>query len=338
MSQSAWNGGQILELMWSFRPTAVLGAAAELDLFTKIGADALSAEAVAGRLTADLRATTMLLDALASLGFLEKSGSQYRVPEPLRPLLASDSPQSVLPMVWHSMNVARAWWQLAQVVQSGKPGERPVSIRGPEADRAAFVAAMNTVSAPIADPLVAKLGPPKFRHLLDVGGASGTWTIAFLKAVPNARATLFDLPDAVEQARQRFAGTEWADRVALAPGDFYVDELPAGVDYAWVSAIIHQHSREHNRQLFAKIHRALVPGGRIAIRDVVMDETKTAPQYGALFAINMLANTESGGTFTLGEITDDLAAAGFVNPRLVVPAEDMSAVVEAVKPAAPSGN
>src|SRR5690606_1310431 len=106
---------------------------------------------------------------------------------------------------------------------------------------------------PNADPLVARLLPLEFKHLLDVGGASGTWTLAFLKAVPGASATLFDLPDAIKQARERFAGTEYAGRITFVPGDFYTDRLPAGADFAWVSAIIHQHSRQHNRQLFAKV-------------------------------------------------------------------------------------
>ena len=116
---------------------------------------------------------------------------------------------------------------------------------------------MHVVSGPMADDLVRQLGPPKFHHLLDVGGASGTWTLAFLRAVPSATATIFDLPDAIEQARQRLAGTEFADRVTLVAGDFYSDDLPNGADFAWVSAICHQHSRRHNRELFAKVSRAL---------------------------------------------------------------------------------
>ena len=184
----------------------------------------------------------------------------------------------------------------------------------------------------MADGLVAQLGPPRFRHLLDVGGASGTWTLAFLRAVPSAMATIFDLPDAIQQARERLAGTEFASRVTLVAGDFYVDDLPGGADFAWVSAICHQHSRRHNRELFAKVSQALVPGGRIAIRDVVMEPCRTKPREGALFAINMLVNTQSGGTFTFAEYAEDLRAAGFEHPRLWVKHEAMNSVVAAERP------
>ena len=324
---------KILDTMASFRAPLVIGAAAELDLFTPLCRQAMTASQLSLALKTDQRATTMLLDAVAALGLLIKNDGRYQVPAELWPLLAVDSRECILPMVWHSMTIARNWAQLARVTQIGRPAERTASIRGAEADRAAFVAAMHTISGPVADDLVARLRPAPFKLLLDVGGASGTWTMAFLRAVPGSRAVLFDLPDAVEQARERLRGTEFASRVTLVTGDFYTDELPAGADYVWLSAIIHQHSRAHNRELFAKSYRALVPGGRIGIRDIVMASSRTEPLMGALFAINMLVNTDTGGTFTMEEISEDLQSAGFVGARLSVPADDMSAVVEADRPA-----
>jgi SAM-dependent methyltransferase len=336
MTMQSWpDRGQILAMAGCFRPACVLGAAAELDIFTILAERPLAVEDLAKRVSADLRAMRMLLDAVAALRLLEKQGDVYSVPGELQPFLRSDTPQTVLPMVLHSINIQRMWAELARVVKSGEPAPRKASIRGAEADRAAFIAAMHSVSGPVADDLVARLGPPQFRHLLDVGGASGTWTLAFLRAVPGSRATIFDLPDAIQQARQRLAGTEFARRVSLVPGDFYDDDLPAGADFAWVSAIAHQHSREHNRELFDKVHAALVPGGRIAIRDIVMAPNRIEPADGALFAINMLVNTDSGGTFTLAEFTEDLEAAGFRNPRLAVEGDGpfaMNSVVMGEKP------
>lgn len=325
---------QILEMSGGFQRICVLGAAAELDLFTMLGDETISGDRLAERLGCDRRATAMLLDALGSLGFLDKREDRYSVPRELRPLLIEDGRQSLLPVLRLWMNVLRGWSQLAWVTKAGIPAPRPASIRGPAADRAAFVAAMHVFSGQAADDVVARLGPPKIEHLLDVGGASGTWTLAFLRAVPDCRATIFDLPDAIGQARARIAGTEFADRIGLAAGDFYRDDLPGGVDFAWLGAIVHQHSRRHNRELFAKVHAALVPGGRIAIRDVVMDPSRTDPQYGALFAINMLVNTETGGTFTFAELSEDLRAAGFVDPVLQIEDEAMNSVVMATKPLA----
>jgi len=184
----------------------------------------------------------------------------------------------------------------------------------------------------MAPKLVEKLQPLRFRHLLDVGGASGTWTLAFLAAVPGARATLFDLPDVVPFAERRLAEAGMKDRVTLVSGDFYEDPLPQGADFVWLSAIVHQNSREQNRALYAKIFAALTPGGTLMIRDIVMDPTRTRPVAGAFFAVNMLVNTESGGTFTLEELSEDLLAAGFREPTLLVEGEWMDSVVRARRP------
>ena len=332
MSGNRLDRQQILDMAGGFQFACVLGAAAELDVFTVLGNESLSADELADRLGADRRATPMLLDAVVAIDLLDKHDGKYSVPDELIPLLCAGSPENILPMAWHRMNVLRGWSQLAWVVKAGIPGPRVASIRGAAADRAAFVAAMHTYSMPVADELVEKLGPPQFTHLLDVGGASGTWTLAMLRAVPGSRATIFDLPDAIGQARERIAGSGFADRVGFAIGDFYVDDLPGGADFAWVSAIVHQHWREDNRRLFAKVFKVLEPGGRIGIRDVVMEPCRTRPALGAMFAINMLVNTAAGGTFTFEELAEDLQSAGFVEAELTVQDEMMNSVVQATKP------
>ncbi|MHC4179020.1 MAG: methyltransferase family protein, partial [Planctomycetota bacterium] len=194
MKERPLDGQAILDVAAGFQEACVLGAAAELDLFTILSERAMPAEELADLLGWDRRATSMLLGAVAALQLLDKQGDRYAVPDELRPWLVDGSPQSVLPMIWHRMNILRGWSQLAWVVKAGIPCPRPASVRGAEADRAAFIAAMHTVSGPMADGLVAQLGPPQFEHLLDVGGASGTWTLAFLRAAANSKATIFDLP------------------------------------------------------------------------------------------------------------------------------------------------
>ena len=138
-------------------------------------------------------------------------------------------------------------------------------------------------------------------------------------------------------ARQRFAAAGLSQRVQLVAGDFMTDPLPAGADLVWASAIVHQNSRAQNRLLFAKLFAALIPGGRIAIRDILMRPSRTSPVAGALFAINMLVVTEGGGTFTFGELREDLEGAGFEDASVLREDEAMNAVIAARKPARPRG-
>ena len=326
-----WTGDEVLELARAFQVPCVLNAAAELGVFGAFGGGALTAETLAERLGADLRATVILADALAAVELLVKDGETYRPAPGVAETLTEGGSNSVLAMVRLSGNCMRGWAQLGAITQRGTPLDpRPTSVRGAQADRENFIEAMNDISRRTADSLVAAIGPPKFEHMLDLGAGPGTWTIAMLKANPGSRATLFDLPDAIPIATRHIARAGMEDRVDFVAGNFETDEtLPGGADLVWVSAIVHQNSRRQNRELFAKIHAALVDGGRILIRDVVMDESHTLPPQGALFAVNMLVHTSAGGTFTFDELSEDLQSAGFTDATLLNPDEFMNAVVQA---------
>lgn len=327
-----WSPDDVLRLASSYQPACILAAAADLDLFTALAGRQLAAQTLAKELQVDLRGLRVLLDALTALHLLTKKANKYAVPHDVADILSEGGEMSKLSMVRHQANCLRHWVQLPSVIKTGKRAERTSSIRGEAADQAAFIEAMDNVSAPMAGPLVAQLRPLEFRHLLDIGGASGTWTIALLRAAPQARATIFDLPGVIPFARARLAGAGLADQVTFVEGDFYTDQLPGGADFAWLSAIIHQNSRQQNRELCAKIHAALVPGGQIAIRDIILDESRTSPVPGALFAVNMLVNTPAGGCYTLQEIKEDLETVGFAEVTLWHQGEAMDSVIRAVKP------
>ncbi|MBL7185606.1 MAG: methyltransferase domain-containing protein [Phycisphaerae bacterium] len=326
-----WSAEEILQVARSFQRASVLTAAADLNVFTCLHGWPMTADALAGELCTDLRATTILLDALAALEFLTKQGDDYSVPDGLAELLSEKSAQNVLPMVRHLANCLGRWAQLARITRTGKPAERVAGIRGEAADQAAFIGAMHNFSAPVAAEVVGRLMPLKFSHLLDIGGASGTWTMAFLDAVPEARATLLDLPAVIPMAQQRLSDAALSDKVTLVAGDYYADDLPAGVDLAWLGAICHQNSREQNRALFARIHKALTDDGVVVIRDVVMDPSHTSPEAGALFAVNMLVATEGGSAYTLDEYREDLSEAGFDDVTLVRRDEFMNSLIRARK-------
>ena len=91
-------------------------------------------------------------------------------------------------------------------------------------------------------------------------------------------------------AEKRLEVAGWLQRVTLVAGDYHMDPLPGEVDLAWISAIVHQNAPAENRRLYGRVFDALVPGGRILIRDQLMEPDRTAPRAGALFAVNMLVN------------------------------------------------
>ncbi len=321
----------ILMLSRQFMESRILLTAAELNLFTYLAEKPSSAEELAEELDADLRGLTILLDVLAAMGLLAKHQNTYQTTPEAAPLLSDKSPRSVLPMILHAAHLWDRWSGLTAIVKGRAPSS-PASETRDADELTAFIGAMHAVGMPMAKKIAAAVQPGPARNLLDVGGASGTYTIAFLEAAPEMKATLFDRPAVIRMAGKRLAEANMADRVRLVAGDFYHDELPGGHDLALLSAIIHQNSPEENVELFRKVFRAMVPGGRIIIRDHVMEPNRTEPRDGAIFAVNMLVNTEGGSTYTYEEIRTWLEAAGFANVRYLKAGEHMDALIEAFKP------
>ncbi len=323
--------GEILETAQGFMESKILHCAAELNLFTILNPAPLSAQEVADQIGGDVRALSVLLDAVAAMGLLSKRRRRYQCIRPVSRLLADDSEESILPMVLHMASLWKRWSRLTAIAKGAPPAEAKSRFFRNAEELRAFIGAMNVVAAPLAGQIAASVNAGASKNLLDVGGASATYTIAFLRAAPGMKATVFDLPEVLEMARERLSRERLIDRVNLVGGSYHKDELPGGHDLALLSAVIHSNSLEENLELYQKVYRALIPGGRVLIRDHVMDPDRTYPRSGAIFAVNMLAATSGGGTYTYKEIKSGLSEAGFVRIKLLRRGANMDDIVEGFK-------
>ncbi|MDO5581260.1 MAG: methyltransferase [Planctomycetia bacterium] len=325
---------ELLGLSKGYEEASILIAAAELDLFTAILKGKRTSESLAEFLSADQRGIDVLLSALVALEILEKSGTRFSVPKKYAGFLDSRTKETLVPMLRHRGSCQRSWCQLAWTVKSGFPAPDFNSINGPLEDYRSFVLAMNSIGQYIAGPLVQKLnqtGLLDFHHLLDLGGASGTYTLEFLAVNPTGKATIFDLPPAIQEAKKRLGNSPVRDRIFYQEGNFYKNDFPAKVDLVWISAIIHQQDEAATEEMFRKSYTALDSHGRIAIRDLFINPQRSGPVSPALFGVNMLVNTEKGRVYTAKEVFQILKKCGFKNPRFAVETEDMSSVIVAEK-------
>jgi len=326
------NSEDILKLARSFMESRILLTGAELNLFTLLAHRTLTDVEIAEYTNTALRPLTILLDALAAAGLLVKENNCYRCEPPAASFLVEEASGTVLPMVLHMAHLWHRWSELTDLLRSGRHAENQSDHFDETEELKAFIGAMHVVAKGRAEEIAAAVHPEAAEALLDVGGASGTYTIAFLRANRRMRATLFDRSEVMQMARERLGQEGLLNRVTLVTGDFYRDEFPPGHDLAWLSAIIHQNSPDQNLDLYRKVFRSLIPGGRIVIRDHVMKSDRTRPLEGAVFAVNMLVATDGGGTYTFDEIRDGLTQAGFSRVRLFRRGEHMDALVEAFKP------
>lgn len=304
------NAATIRELSMGFQASRVLLTAVELDVFTAIGEASMTSDEVALAVGATPRSTDRLLNALCALGFLAKADGRFSTTPASRRFLVRSSPDFMAGLD-HSASMWKAWSGMTDAVRADRPTLRQtVNERG---DRwlEPFIAAMHYRAEQQADRLVRAFDLGGVSRVLDVGGGSGSFAMAFCRRQPGLTAAVFDLPNVVPITARYVAAAGLSDRVTTIVGDYLeADELPGGFDLIFLSAVIHSNGPAENEALIAKCARAVNPGGRVAVVDFIMDDARVSPPVGAMFALNMLVATDEGDTYTESEVRGWMQQAG----------------------------
>jgi (2Fe-2S) ferredoxin/SAM-dependent methyltransferase len=292
-----------------FQESRAILTALELDVFTAVG-DGASAAEVAARLNTGARATEMLINALVALELLVKQDHSFRNTPVAARYFSAASPDCARMALLHTANLWHTWSTLTEAVRKGTAVAREAGSGRDTGWVETFIAAMHRNATERAEPVVRAVGPVNGR-MLDVGGGSGAYSIAFARANPQLAVDLLDQPAVtpIAQSHIREAGVE--DRVRVIDGDLRSSLPGEGYDMVFLSAICHMLSPEENRDLLERCFDALAPGGRIVIQDFILEPDKTAPKSAALFALNMLTGTAAGSTYSEPEYAEWLRSAGF---------------------------
>jgi len=300
---------EIAELAKNFQKSRVLLTAIELEIFTILGENKKGAEEIARVLNADPKGTYRLLCALVAMGFLEKEKESFKNTPTACQYLDQKSPDFMW-MLKHTANKWDSWSSLTDAVRVGSSVSGEKKKRRGKKWSEAFIGAMHYRARHDADELVNALGFENTQSMLDVGGGSGVYAMAFCRRNPGMRASVLDLPGIVSitQGYIKEAGME--DCVRTIPGSYHTADFGNGYDLVLMSAIIHINSPEENIQLIARGAQGLNKGGRLVIRDFILNEDRVSPLQSVLFSLNMLTATQGGDTYTEKEMSDWMAKAG----------------------------
>jgi 2-polyprenyl-3-methyl-5-hydroxy-6-metoxy-1,4-benzoquinol methylase len=217
----------------------------------------------------------------------------------------------------HLVHLWRTWSTLTDCLRAGTSVWRQETVdRGEEWTRA-FIAAMHRNARGRAPIVVKAVGTEGVTRMLDVGGGSGAYSIAFASAKDNLEVDLLDLAKVIPIAQGHIERAGLAGRIRTRPGDLRADKLGEGYDLVFVSAICHMLSADENKDLLKRCFAALAPKGRVVIQDFILEPDRTAPKSAALFALNMLVGTQAGSTYTEAEYATWLIEAGFQDVRHV---------------------
>jgi SAM-dependent methyltransferase len=312
MAEEQWNPGKLMRVSGAFWESFPLHVAVDLDVFTFIGEGSLSAQEIALKWKGKERSVRMLLDAITAMGLLEKKADKYSNTESAKTFLIKTSPAYMGHAVKHQYHLVSSWSKLSQAVKTGKPVKKR---RKTKAELESFLMAMYNNASNLAPSITQEVDLSQRRHLLDLGGGPGTYAIHFCKANPNLKATVFDLPTTEPFAQKTIRRFGLSSRVDFQAGDYLMDPVQGTYDVAWLSQILHSMGPEGCRAVIEKAVSVLEPGGLILIHEFLLNDTHDGPLFPALFALNMLVNTEEGRAYSEGEVKDMLVKAGVHNVR-----------------------
>lgn len=303
------NPQQIREQFVAFQRSRILLTAFELEIFTLLDKGSQTSKSISTTLKADHRATDHLLNALCALGFLDKNNGEFSNKDFAAEYLVKEKP-GFMSGLYHVVHLWESWSGMTDVIRTGTPANiKAIDDRGAKWLNA-FIESMHNRAQQQAKASVEGLNLNNVVKVLDVGGGSAAFTMAFIRAKEDIRATVFELPNVVPITQKYIEKAGFVGKIDTYEGNYYTDELPRGYDLVFLSAIVHANSYKENEELINKCAKALNPGGQLVIQDFIMEDDRTKPTHGAIFALNMLTGTETGDTYTESEIKEWMTKAG----------------------------
>jgi hypothetical protein len=300
----------LVHTQMAFTMARTIMAATELGIFDILNEKPMTSEEVAKRANTNPRATEIMLRALVGLEYAKLKSNVYSLSPMSKKWMVKSSPHSIA----NKMIFQKLEWEyvhgLPEFVRTGKPLELHSSeskeawelYQGGMVDIGKLALGEMQVRTPI---------PKGATEMLDIGGSGGTYSAAFVKRHSGLRSTILELPAAYEFAKPMVESLRLGESVQIRSGNVLEDDLgEKKYDAIFMSNVAHHFSAEQNIAVAKKCARALKIGGRFIIQETSRSETPTRKnQMGVLLDL-YFALTSASGTWTVGEMSAWIKAAG----------------------------
>ena len=329
---------EISAITYGFMASKALFAALEFDLFTQIarGTDTLPALVQATGIAENLLRT--LLTALKSLGLVtERDGRFVNAPGTTRYLVAG-APGDFRDYV-RFVNGAFGYEGFRHL-DTALRGERIFPDKGVyeglvyEAGigGARFSSAQHSGSLGPARLMARRVQLDGHHRLLDVGGGSGAYTLAFCAANPQLAATILDFPQTLDTARHYAREAGLADRISHLGGNAITTDWPSGHDVILISYVWSAVGRDDTTVLARRAFDALPAGGLVLVHDFMVDDAYEGPPFAAWYLLSSILDNPTAECLTPGYVEGVLRKAGFIIDGTEVMLPGITKLTRATKP------
>ncbi len=309
---------RIQNLGFGFKHAAVLMAAIELSLFTKVSEGASTLEQIASACGLSPLNAERLVVACTALGLLEKRGDRYVNAPDVEMYLVEGRPRYY--GAWSLMGKAdfADWVNLADRLKDPKPASVLGVYEKLTADQAEMLTrAMYNVGLGSGHKLAKQFDFSRYKLVLDLGGGSGAYCVALCQRFPNLRAIVFDFPDVCRVTDELVAGAGMSARIKTHPGDFTRDPFPKGADVIMLNGNLTQYGSDEAREIVRKAFRTLPSGGMMHIIAENLNDQKTGPLVAATWSIHEALLGSRGRAHSGAEVRAYMEESGFTDIELI---------------------
>lgn len=308
----------IMQIGMGFWASKTLLSAVELGLFTELAKQPESLDTLQNRLGLHSRSARDFLDALVSLGLLDRENGVYENTPSTDFFLDKNKPSYIGTILEMSnQRLYPFWGQLTEALLTGEPQNEgkndpdyfkilysdPARLKG-------FVEAMSGVSRGANMAIAAKFDWSKYNTFVDLGCAQGDLPAQISLQNPHLTGIGFDLPQVKPIFDEYITDLGLADRLKFQGGDFFNDPIPS-TEVVLLGHILHDWNLEEKRALLASAYESLPEGGAIVVYDAIIDNDRRENTFGLLLSLNMLIETPGGFDYTAADCIDWMTKTGF---------------------------
>jgi 2-hydroxy-4-(methylsulfanyl)butanoate S-methyltransferase len=307
----------ISAITYGFMASKALFAALDFDLFTHIGRGANSAVGLAKATGVSENLLLTLLTALKSLGLIVEHDGRFANAPATAKFLVAGGPGDFRDYV-RLVNGAFGYESFRHLTAALR-GERTFPGKGfyegmiysAGLGGETFSAAQHSGSVGPARLMAKRMSLAGRKRLLDVGGGSGAYTLAFCAANPQLKATILDFPQTVETAKKYTREAGLTDRVAHLAGNAMTTEWPAGHDVVLMSYVWSAVGGADIEVLARRTFGALPSGGLVLVHDFMVDNHDAQPPFAAWYLLGSIFDNPNAVCLTPAFVEDALRQTGF---------------------------
>ena len=311
-------------------PAFAMLAGMQLELFTPLGAGAMTAEQLAKALGVGEAKLTPLLYALASAGLLTVDNGRFANTLEADRYLVRGKPTYLGDR--HLAYTARYHEaaQTAATIRTGQPQARRdyASLSTEEFDD--FLRQLHPSSRAAGRDLLTRFDFSGYRNMVDVAGGSGGLALAIATACPQIRVTVIDLPSVTSITRRFIEEESMTGRVDAVAGDVVRDPLPGRYDVAVLRSVIQVLPPDDARRVLHNLIQALEPGAPVFLIGQVLDDSRLSPPETVAYNL-VFINQHDGQAYIEKEYRTWLTETGFTSIERV-PFSGGSSLITARKP------